>query len=162
MITAVPSFTIVSGMRHFRRIPLLIYGGLRAKIVIPNLEDLKNLGDIEIYRAELVIKTAPAYLSYQSQYAPIEKMLLTGCGEDNQYYLLPEYLNLPTYNYVSIDNNEYRFEMAGYIRDILDGKAVNNGLYLFPYTGSENFGRSVITTGNHSNKMKLIITYLKL
>ena len=59
-------------------------------------------------------------------------------------------------------NGEYRFDIANYIREIMNEDIQNKGLYLFPVTGSENFNRSVITSGRNSNRMKLIITYTKL
>ena len=89
-------------------------------------------------------------------------MLLTGYDPENEYYLLPEYYSGNGYVGVAINEGSYKFDIAGYIRDILDGNLENNGLLLSAYSGSTNFGRSVITTGNHSDRMKLYITYAKL
>ncbi len=133
-------------------------GGLRTKIKFPFIKDLKELGNIAIYRAELVINTAPSSITDEANFPVIENIFLAGCTSENKYYLLQEY----GYSGVAINENSYSFDIAGYIRDILDGNIENNGLLLFAYSGNTNFGRSVITTGNHSNRMKLYITYAKL
>jgi hypothetical protein len=137
-------------------------GGLRAKVVIPFLENLKTLGNIAIYRAELIVKTAPSSLTYENEYSAIQNMLVAGKENNDDYYLLPEYYYGNSYLPVAYEDDEYKFEIAGYIRDVLEGNTENNGLFLFTYAGSDNYNRSVISTGSHSDKMKLIITYAKL
>lgn len=137
-------------------------GGLRTKIYIPHLEALNELGDIVIYRAELVVKTAPSYLTEENTYSAIENMLIAGHSTEYEYYLLPEYISGSSYLGEAYSDNEYRFDIAAYIRNILDGTAENNGFYLFPSAGNVIFNRSVITTGDHSDKMKLYITYSEL
>ena len=137
-------------------------GGLRTKIIFPFIEDLKELGDIAIYRAELIINTESPSITDEANFPVIEDMLLAGYDPENEYYLLSEYISATGYIGVAINENSYSFDIAGYIRDILDRNIENNGLLLFAYSGSTNFGRTVITSGNHSNKMKLYITYAKL
>ncbi|MCF6364990.1 MAG: DUF4270 domain-containing protein [Bacteroidales bacterium] len=138
-------------------------GGLRTKIIFPFIEQLNELGDIAIYRAQLVINTAPSSLTSEPDYPVIKDMMLAGYDPENEYYLLPEYTSATGgYIGVAVNENSYSFEIGGYIRDILDGKIENNGLLLFAYSGSSNFERSVITTGNHSDRMKLYITFSKL
>ncbi len=137
-------------------------GGLRAKIKIPYLDKLKSLGEIAIYRAELVIKTAPSNLTYESQYAPMNYMQLAGVDDENEFYLIPEYYSGTAYLPQNIETGEYRFQMASYVQDVLAGTVENKDLWLFPFASSDNYTRTVITTGKHSNKMKLIISYIKL
>ena len=136
-------------------------GGLRTKINMPYIENLKDLGDIVIYRAELIIKTAPTNDTYESSYSAIEKLLLTGYSPEYEYYLLAEYISGSSYLGEDYSDSEYRFDIASYIRNILDGTTENNGFYLFSSSGNKYFNRSVITTGKHSQKMKLYITYAK-
>lgn len=137
-------------------------GGLRVKVKIPYLENLKDLGDIAIYRAELVIKTAPSNVTFENSFPAIDNMIIAGYSPEFEYYLLSEYLTGSTYLGEDYTEGEYRFDIAAYIRNILDGDTENNGLYIFPSAGKKHFNRSVITTGNHSDRMKLYITYTKL
>lgn len=137
-------------------------GGLRAKIKIPFITSLNDLGPINIYKAELVIKAESDYFSQENLYPAISELMLTGISPTKEYYLIQEYLGQNSYNGEQYSNNEYRFDIASYIRDIIDGKTSNHGFYLFTYDGSSNFNRTVITSGKHSNKMKLIVTYTKL
>ncbi len=139
-------------------------GGLRTKIKMPFITDLKELGDIVIYRAELVVKTAPDYLSFENTYPAIDAMTLIGYSPENEYYSLREFISGGRYLGVGYnkDNGTYKFDIAGYIRDIIDGNIENNGLYLFTQFGNNKNSRAIITTGNHSNRMKLYISYAKL
>lgn len=137
-------------------------GGLRVKIVIPGLAQLKEMGDIAIYKAELIVKTAASSYTYDTQYEKMKYMVLAGIDPENEFYLLPEYFTGTSYLPQGLEDNEYRFQIASYIRELIDGDTENDGLWLFPYAASDNYTRSVITTGNHSTPMKLIITYTKL
>lgn len=136
-------------------------GGLRTKIYIPYLLNLNNLGDILIYRAELLVKTAPADLTNEGKYPAINKLLLFGLYPDNQNLLLPlpDYLSGEGYGGEIYENNYYSFDIASYIQNLLDGKTENLGLFLFTSAGINNFHRSVITSGNNSEPMRLVITY---
>ncbi len=139
-------------------------GGLKTEIKLPFIKKLKELGDIAINRAELVIHTAPYSLTYESDFSVNETMVLVGLTEDSKYYLLPEYISGGGYRSVSYNETEktYKFDIAGYVRDILDGNIENNGLVLFAGMGNASMKRSVITTGDNTNRMKLIISYTKL
>jgi len=137
-------------------------GGLRTRVHIPYLKGLNDLGSINIYRAELVVKTAPDYLSLESTYPAITKLMLIRIDNENEYYPLLEYAGELSYVGEYYNDGEYRFDIANYVREIMNDDIQNNGLFLFPATGSENLNRSVITSGSNSNSMKLIITYTKL
>ena len=138
-------------------------GGLRTKIKIPYINRLKDLGaNIVINRAELIVNTAPSSVTFESDYSVLDNMVLTGYSANSEYYLLPEYLSGTNYKSVRYSDGSYSFDIAGYVRDILDGVVVNEGLLLFAGSGSTSMKRSVITTGKHSDKMKLIISYTKL
>ena len=137
-------------------------GGLKTKIKFPFINELKKLDKIAINRAELIVPTANENITEEATFPVIENMVLTGISDDGKYYLLPEYISNNSYKTVSYTNSSYKFDIAGYIRDILDGNAENNGLFLFSGSGSTSMKRSVITTGNNSNRMKLVISYTNL
>lgn len=137
-------------------------GGLRTKIKMPYITELNKLGPINIYKAELVVKAESDFFSQENLYPAISELVLTGISPVREYYLIQEYYGQSSYTGVQYTNNEYRFNIASYIRNILDGNIQNYGLYLFTYDESSNFNRTVITSGKHSNRMKLIVTYTKL
>lgn len=139
-------------------------GGLKTKIKLPYIDKLKDLGNIAINRAELVIHTAPSLLTYENDYPANEAMVLVGLTDDSDYYLLLEYISGTGYKAVPYNDEDrvYKFDIAGYVRNILDGTVENNGLILFAGMGSSDMKRSVITTGNNSNRMKLVISYTQL
>jgi hypothetical protein len=136
--------------------------GVRTKIYIPHLEDLKSFGEFAIYRAELVIKTAPSEYTQDETYPVASEMTLVGYSPDEEYYLLPEYSAGSTYYGVEYEEGEYRFEIGSYITRILNDETENNGLWLFIPAGKSYFERSVITTGIHSDRIKLYIIWQKL
>jgi hypothetical protein len=58
---------------------------------------------------------------------------------------------------------EYRFNIARYIQQVLTGEKNNNGLYLLAGNGSINANRVVLGgAGSSTLPMKLNITYTKL
>jgi len=137
-------------------------GGLYTRIKIPYLKNLQNSEKIVINRAELIVNTAPATISHETDFAAINKTLITGYISDNSSILIPDYIHQSTYAGEVYTDGTYRFDIAAYIQDILDGKTENNGINLYPAEDGNNIYRSVITTGNNSNPMKLVITYTKL
>jgi hypothetical protein len=137
-------------------------GGVRSKIYIPYIENLLDLGSIAILRAELIIKTAPSEFSLEDTYSAIPGLVLKGADPENEYYHLSEYISNGTYIGEEYVDGEYHFEIGAYIRDILEGETDNNGLWLYSPSGNVFLERSVITTGIHSDNMKLYITYQQL
>ncbi len=137
-------------------------GGLYARIKIPYLKNLNNSEKIVINRAELIINTAPSSVSYEDDFPAINTTIITGYISDYSYLLIPDYINSSTYGGENYDEGTYRFDIAAYIQDILDGKTENNGINLYPASDGSNVSRTVITSGNNSNPVKLVITYTKL
>ncbi len=142
-------------------------GGLKVKITFPFIEELKKLGRIAIVRAELVVKTAPEIYTQEALYPAIQELNLFRNLADTASSYLNEYLYRPDANttiYYNIDlaDGMYRFDIADYLRNVLNQDIENDGLILFPSNGKDDFARSVITTGKHSDRMKLEITYRKL
>lgn len=134
-------------------------GGLRTKILFPSLEKLKDLENVVINRAELVINTAP----FNTDFPAIDRMLLKAYCPEDEEYLLPGYHILENiYLGVPYDDGSYKFDLNIYVQDILNGNVENNGLILFAGSGNSSMKRSIITTGSHSSRMKLVISYTKL
>ena len=137
-------------------------GGLFARIKIPNLKNLNNSEKIVINRAELIVNTAPSNITYENNYPAINTTLITAYISDYSSILIPDYIMHSNYTGENYTEGTYRFDIAAYIQDILNGKTENNGINLYPASGGNNISRTVITTGKNSNPVKLVITYTKL
>jgi hypothetical protein len=132
-------------------------GGVKTKIVLPNINALKGNSKMSILRAQLIIKTAELPIVEKSKYPPLKNLYLFAINSDGTTSVMPDYM--ATYD---TKNKEYRFDMANYIQDISLGKITDYGFYLLAYNEKSIYGRSVITTSRNSNPMKLIVTYNKL
>jgi len=137
-------------------------GGLYSRIKIPYLKNLNNSEKIVINRAELIVNTAPSNITYENNYPAINTALITGYISEYSSILIPDYIIQSNYAGEIYSEGMYRFDIAAYVQDILDGKTENNGINLYPALGGSNISRTVITTGNNSNPVKLVITYTKL
>ncbi|MCD6556482.1 MAG: DUF4270 domain-containing protein [Bacteroidales bacterium] len=137
-------------------------GGLYTRIKFPYLENLGNSEKIVINRAELIINSAPTNISCENDFPAINKTLITGHNSDNSSTLIPDYISPSGYATEKYTDGTYRYDIAAYIQNIFDGTTENNGINLYPASDGSNFSRTVITTGNNSNPMKLVITYTKI
>jgi len=137
-------------------------GGLYTRIKFPYLKNLGNSEKIVINRAELIVNSAPSNISYETDFPAINKTLITGYVSETSSILIPDYITQSSYAGEIYTDESYRFDIAAYIQNIFDGTTENKGINLFPASDGSNFSRTVITTGNNSNPMKLIITYTKL
>lgn len=136
-------------------------GGVKAKIKFPFISNWLDSCAISINKAELVIKVEN---NTTDVYAPPSKLLLTEIIDDEGgIALLDDQFVSEDYfdgNYDS-ESKTYKFNIARYIQQLIDGKE-DFGLYLFPADNRVSANRAVLTSGKHSNKMKLLITYSKL
>ena len=110
----------------------------------------------------MIINSAPTNISYETDFPAINKTLITGYVSETSSILIPDYITQSAYAGEIYTDGTYRYDIAAYIQNILDGTTENNGINLFPASDGNNFSRTVITTGNNSNPMKLVITYTKV
>ena len=89
-------------------------------------------------------------------------MYITGYISKDSSLLIPDYINQTSYTGELYNKNTYKFDIAAYIQDIINGKTQNNGLNLYPASDGSNVTRSIITTGKNSDPVKLVLTYTKL
>ncbi len=136
-------------------------GGVKAKIKFPYINNWSDSGAISINKAELVIKVED---NTTNDYAPPTKLLLTEIiNQEGEIDLLDDQYVGEDYFDGSYDSesNTYKFNIARHIQQLIDGKE-DFGLYLFPADNRVSANRAILTSGKHSNKMKLLITYSKL
>jgi len=137
--------------------------GVKTRVDFPYI---KNWKKIEILRAQLVVKTESPLITNQTNFPALTKLKLTAldslgheykiAGSDGLLYvvgyLAPFYSNL----------GEYSFDISNYINQIINNSNKFYGFNISSETEINEFERSVITTGKHENKMKLILTYHQL
>ncbi len=138
-------------------------GSLRVRVDLPNIYKWRSLGKIALVKAELIVKTELSTRTQESTYPAISEMHIVGTDFDNKLIYLPEYYNQSYYPepYHS-DLGEYHFNIAKYLQQVIDGRTELNYFYIFGATSNVDFSRSVITTGKHSRKMRLVVSYIKL
>ena len=148
--------------------------GVKTKINIPYIQNLKSLGEISINKAELVVQVEGG----SDIFAPAPRLFLYRTDIADQHQLVPD---------VSLGLNEralggiydpakkqYRFTLTAYIQDILTGRLTQYDTYisavdaqatnsaaLFP--SATTVSRAVLGSGikNAPYSMKLNIVYTK-
>jgi hypothetical protein len=95
--------------------------GVRAKIEMPYLNDLKALGPLVVNRAELVI---PVQDLTTEVYSPPSKLNLVAILADGSSEALLDYTNESLYFGGTYDavNKLYKFNISRHLQSILDGK----------------------------------------
>ncbi len=136
--------------------------GLKAKIEFPDLDKLKNDGLFAVNRAELYVNVESESVSLESLYPVPSRMILIAVSEDGTYDYLAEYLTDTGYLGVPYENNQYVFDITYIIQKIVKGEVANNGFMLMLSDGGSNPSRVVVTSGDNSNRMKLVLTLTKL
>jgi hypothetical protein len=140
--------------------------GTGVKVEMPYLMQWLHEGKIGINQAELVITidTSGAYPS--SIFSPPPGLVIYGIDNTGSIYSIPDANEGSSY-YGGIYKpltNEYSFNIARYIQQVLDGKLPNNGMYLTVAYDFINPNRVVVFGGLQGNsyRMKLNITRTKL
>jgi hypothetical protein len=136
-------------------------GGTKIKLEFPYLSNLSTVENMILNKAELVVKTENSALSGESDFSAINYMTMVAYDNNNNLIYIDEFMNGSSLTGYEYSDGEYRFIITRQIEDFIINPDVSNeySLYLVPLQRRYNFGRSVITTGNHSNSMKLILTY---
>jgi hypothetical protein len=93
-------------------------------------------------------------------------LILFGINDDGTTYAIPDAFEGATYFGGTLNSGtvQYRFNIARYIQQVLDGDRNNNGLYILASNGAVYGNRAVISGGpsTSARPMKLNITYTKL
>jgi hypothetical protein len=135
--------------------------GVKTKITIPYLDDLKNLGyTIAINKAELVFKADAS--TTQGDIYPINKQLyVVSIDSTGQQILLPDMFESASYfgGSANTTTNEYHINIARYFQQLMEGSKQNLGLYLKEYDPDAQGRRVVLGSGKNdpSNTYKMYI-----
>ena len=133
--------------------------GTKIRIKIPFIENLSENKNIIINKAELVVKQDP--LSISDEYAPIGELAFVGYDEDDNVVRFNDFYNTQTGFYYgsSLSENEYRFNVTRIIQSLTSAEPYDFEFYFIDKSATYDFKRTVVTTGEHSDAMKLVVTY---
>ena len=139
--------------------------GVQTKITIPFFMDYYKKEKISINKAELIIKVLPSSI-IQTTYTPPSKLMVVVANDSSAVTFMPDYFEGDSYfggNYDAA-NQEYRFNIARYLQQILNGTRKNNGLCVIVAFRPSVANRVQLIGGNkllHGN-MRIKLTYTPL
>jgi hypothetical protein len=150
-------------------------GGIRSKILIPNLgiwskliPELANDPDtahFTINKAELIFKLDTMF-SQPKDFRPSEQLFLAAIDSKGKTYLPQDYSFSPAYygGTYNIKDRTYRFNIAQHIQDVIDKKEgkENNGFYLQTAYMNSTSRRAVLKGATSKTGIRLEITYSKV
>jgi len=135
-------------------------GGVKTKLMIPNLKNLSSDGKIIINKAELVFNVSDV----GNNLAVIEKLALTGINAQGGATFLIDFFEGADYFGGKYDATKktYTFNIARHLQDLVNSDKTDYGMYLVATSSSVLANRSVINSFKHPSKnIKLNITYSK-
>lgn len=141
--------------------------GVKTKIEFPHLMRWVDNGLIGVNKAELLISVDTNLLDLYrlDTFAAPSSLILFGINEDGTSYAIPDAFEGATYFGGSLNSGtvQYKFNIARYLQQILDGDRNNNGLYILASNGAVFGNRAVIGGATSATRpMKLNITYTKI
>lgn len=151
-------------------------GGLRNKIMIPNLGSWSDSTNYAINKAELIFQVDTTATDIK-QYSPPKQLVLSAIGVDKdgkETEYLPSDVAFSSVYYGGTYNSKdktYRFNIAKHMQEVIDnmqevidkktGKE-NLGFYLSTAFRSATFSRTVLKGATSKTGIRLEITYSKL
>jgi len=145
-------------------------GGLRTKIMIPELESWTKLipnntnssAHIVINQAELIFQV-DTIATDTAKYVVPQQLVLTAIDKDGKEYLPSDVAFSSSYYGGAYNNTDktYRFNIAKHMQEVIDNvkDKENNGFYLSTAFRSSMFRRVVLKGATSKTGIKLEITY---
>lgn len=136
-------------------------GSLRANIDLPYLQELADLDDISINRAQLIIPVQPE-MGDSLVFPPAERLLLFMYNEEGELENLSDFSIGSSYfgGIYDSQNNQYVFNITSYIQQLLNAEIEYYGLTLVISGAAENARRVVLKgPGRTIDPMRLEIIY---
>ena len=138
--------------------------GVRTKITMPYLMDFFKDRKVAINKAELILPVDQSSIS--SGFAAHPKLVATIADSAVGPAIMPDYYEGAAYFGGDYDstNHVYKFNIARYIQQVLDGSRKNQGIYLLANARQTTANRVVLFGGNTSQQghMRLKVTYTPL
>lgn len=144
-------------------------GGLRTKILIPDLGSWKDSTDFAINKAELVFQV-DSTITDLTKLLPPEQLVFSAIGIDKdgkEIKYLPSDFTFSQLYYGGVYNSKdktYRFNIANHLQEVIDGKKgkENLGFYLSTSQPSSTFRRVILKGATSKTGIKLEIAYSKI
>lgn len=144
-------------------------GGLRTKILIPNLDNWSDSSNFTINKAELVFQV-DSTITNLINYLPSQQLVIAAIDSVGKSYLPSDYSFSPLYYggaYNSKDKT-YRFNIAKHMQEAIEAKKLNKknksnlGFYLETPFRNSSYRRVVLKGATSKTGIRLEITYSKL
>ena len=153
--------------------------GVRTKIRFPHLDKLKELGNITINKAELIVSVVGG----TDNYKPSPRLLMYTTDIASQRQFIPDFGADPTIALSDLDfggfydskNKRYKFVVTTFLQDILKGKSKQYDTFIAPVSISYSRQSGPLASGTTASravlgsakngvtyKMKLNIFYSKI
>ncbi|MDP2335597.1 MAG: DUF4270 family protein [Bacteroidota bacterium] len=138
-------------------------GGLRTKILIPNLGNWSDSTNFAINQAELIFQV-DSTVSDLTRFLPPNQLVLTALDKDGKEYLPSDVAFSSVYyggTYHSADKT-YRFNIAKHMQEVIEKKKENYGFFLSSAFRSAIYRRVVLKGATSKTGIRLNITYSKI
>lgn len=136
---------------------------LKGKLYFPTLSDIPDKDKIVINKAELICTVQDD--GYSNFFSPPGKLSLAYKDAEGTLKAVPDISKGESYfGGLLSSSDQYTFNLAFYVQEVLDGDIENNGLYLLNTGNLVNANRTTIQgpSSNNASPMKLVLTYTKL
>ncbi len=142
--------------------------GLKTKISVPNI---KNLGNISISKAELVLTNFKNSIDITSQFTIPGRLTLNAVDSVGKNAFLDDqfigetYLGGERFQESNLEKtvNLYKFNTAVHFQNVISNQKEDYGIYILTFPSNRIADRLVAGGGNHSKyPMKLKLTYTKI
>lgn len=135
--------------------------GVRTKITMPHISGFFKNGRVAINKAELILPVEPSSVS--SVFSAHPKLVVTIADSELGPVFMPDYFEGATYFGGDYDstNKVYKFNIARYVQQVLNGTKENQGLYIITNARPTTANRVQLIGGNQTlpNHVRLKITY---
>jgi hypothetical protein len=136
--------------------------GTYARIDFPSLDDLNELGDLAINKAEITFKV----FNYADTavYPPPDALTLYTLNEEDEYTILLDNQLGEEYFGGTLDEEEgeYSFTITNHIKDYLYGRIPHSSLYLFVGNQVTSPERVILFNNDSTNNIRFRIIYTLL
>ena len=141
--------------------------GVKTKVEFPYLMRWVDNGRIGVNKAELLISVDTNLLDLYKldTFASPAALIVFGINDNGTIYAIPDAFEGATYFGGTYNSGtvQYKFNIARYIQQVLNGDRNNNGLYILASNGAVFANRVVIGGATSATRpMKLNITYTKI